>query len=130
MGLVEDNDLSVSAVITHNGMKKTFRDLRDSNGNAIVVPGGVTSSQIYNTPIYIPTSKAWSKEKAEIILGDFTKAVIGTRDNIEYEILKEATVGELNLAEQDLIAVKCTLRFGFNVVDTKAFSKVVPQAVS
>lgn len=127
MGLVEDNDLSVSAIITHNGMKKTFRDLRDKNGNAIIVPGNITSSQIYNTPIYIPTSKAWNKEKAEVILGDFTRAVIGTRDNIEYEVLKEATVGNVNLAEQDLIAVKCTMRFGFNVVDSKAFAKVTPK---
>ncbi|RXM74758.1 phage major capsid protein [Clostridium tetani] len=127
MGKVEDKDYTVNAIITHNGMKRTFRELRDSNNNAIVLPGGISGSQIYNTPIYIPQSKAWDKTKAEIILGDFTKAVIGTREGIEYEILKEATIGELNLAEQDLIAVKCTMRFGFNIVDNKAFSKVVPK---
>lgn len=129
MGLIESNDLAVSSVITHNGMKKTFRDLRDNNGNAIVVPGGASSSQIYNTPIYIPASKVWNKTKAEVILGDFTKAIIGTRDNITYETLTEATVGGINLAEQDLIAIKCTMRFGFNVVDKKAFAKITPKTV-
>lgn len=128
MGKVEDDDYTVNAIVTHNGMKKKFRELRDGNGNAIVIPGGVSGSQIYQTPIFIPQSKAWDKTRAEVILGDFTKAVIGTREGIEYEILKEATVGEINLAEQDLIAVKCTMRFGFAIVDNKAFSKVVPSA--
>ncbi|WP_346929190.1 phage major capsid protein [Clostridium sp.] len=127
MGKVEANDLSVNAMVTHNGMKETFRNLRDTNGNAIVVPGGVSGNQIYNTPVYIPSSKVWDKTKAEVILGDFNKAIIGTRDDIEYEVLKEATVGSLNLAEQDLIAIKCTMRFGFNPVDKKAFAKVVPK---
>lgn len=127
MGKVEDSDLSVNAIITHNGMKKTFRNLRDSNGNSMVISGGVSGSQIYNTPIYIPSSKVWDRTKVEVILGDFSKAIIGTREGIEYEILKEATVGSLNLAEQDLIAVKCTMRFGFNIVDKKAFSKVIPK---
>ncbi|MDU7066718.1 MAG: phage major capsid protein [Clostridium perfringens] len=126
MGLVEDNDLSVDSIITHNGVKKTLRELRDSNGNSLVLNGGASGTQIYATPIYIPTSKVWSKEKAESLLGNFKKAVIGTREDIHYEILDQATVGGLNLAEKDLIAVKCTMRMGFEVVSKKAFSKIVP----
>ena len=128
MGKVEEDEYSVTSIVTHNGMKKTFRNLRDTNGNALVVPGGVSGSQIYQTPIFVPQAKAWDKTKAEVILGDFTKAVIGTREDITYEILTEATVGEINLAEQDLIAVKCTMRFGFEVINAKAFSKIVPNA--
>lgn len=127
MGLVEANDLSVNGITTHNGMKQILRDLRDTNGNALVLPGGVSGERIYNTPLYIPASKAWDKTKAESILGDFTKAIIGTREDITYEILDQATVGEINLAEQDLIAVKCTMRFGFNVINTKAFAKITPK---
>lgn len=126
MGKVEEDDYSVTAIVTHNGMKKTFRDLRDTNGNAIVVPGGISGSQIYQTPIFVPQAKAWDKTKAECILGDFRKAVIGTREDIQYEVLREATVGGLNLAEQDLVAIKCTMRFGFEVINSKAFSKIVP----
>ena len=128
MGKVEEDDYAVTAIVTHNGMKKTFRDLRDSNGNAVVVPGGISGSQIYQTPIFVPQAKAWDKTKAECILGDFTKAVIGTREDIQYEVLREATVGEINLAEHDLIAIKCTMRFGFEVINAKAFSKIVPKA--
>lgn len=129
MSKVEANDLAVNAIITHNGMKHTMRTLRDSSGNALVVPGGASGTQIYNTNIFYPANKSWDKTQADILLGDFNRAVIGTRDNIEYEILKEATVGEINLAEQDLVAIKCTMRFGFVVVDNKAFSVVKPQVL-
>ena len=127
MSKVEANDLAVNAIITHNGMKHTMRTLRDSSGNALVIPGGASGSQIYNTNIFYPANKSWDKSQADILLGDFNRAVIGTREGIEYEILKEATVGEINLAENDLIAIKCTMRFGFVVVDSKAFSVVKPK---
>lgn len=129
MAFVEANDLSVSNIVTHNGIKSLMRNLRDANGNYKVVPGGATGQNIFNTPISIVGNKAWEKEKANIMLGDFNKSIIGVRDNIEYEILKEATIGDLNLAEKDLVAVKCTMRFGFNIVDPKAFALVEPQVL-
>ena len=128
MGKVEDADLTVNGIVTSNKSRQILRDLRDSNGNAMVIPDGVGKESIYNTPIYIPTSRAWNHTKAQSIVGDFKKAVIGTREGITYEILDQATVGEINLAERDMIAVKCTMRFGFEVVNKKAFSKVVPSA--
>lgn len=127
MAKVEESDLPVNAIVSHNGMKNTMRTLRDASGNALVVTGGATGSQIYNTSIFYPANKSWDKSKADILLGDFNRAVIGTREGINYEILKEATVGEINLAEQDLVAIKCTMRLGFVVADSKAFAVVKPR---
>lgn len=124
MSKVEDNDLSVSAVVAPNSIKGALRTLRDANNNALVVPGGVTGQQIYNTDIYIPTSKVWDKSKADLIVGDFTRSVIGTRQEIKYEVLDQATVGDINLAEQDLIAIKATMRMGFEIIDKNAFSLI------
>lgn len=126
MSKVEESDLVVNGIVAPNSIKGTLRELRDGDGNAIVVPGGVSGTQIYNTPIYIPTSRAWKAEKARCIIGDFTKAMIGTRTGINYEILDQATVGDINLAERDIIAIKCTMRFGFKVVNPKAFSLIKP----
>ena len=128
MSKVEANDLVVNGVVAPNSIKGTLRTLRDANGNMVVVPGGATGQQIYNTPIYIPTSKAWDSSKANVIVGDFNKAIIGTRSEIKYEILDQATVGGINLAENDLLAIKCTMRFGFNVIDSKAFALIKPHA--
>lgn len=128
MSKIEANDLVVNGIIAPNGVKATLRTLRDSNGNALVIPGGVTGTQIYNTPIHIPTSKVWDNLKASSIVGDFNRAVIGTRSGITYEVLDQATVGGINLAERDLLAIKCTIRFGFKVVDPKAFALIKPQS--
>lgn len=127
MSSIEASDLVVNAMVAPNSIKGQMRNLRDSNGNALVVPGGASGSQIYSTPIYIPTSKIWQPDKANILLGDFNSAVIGTRENMTYEILDQATVGGINLAERDMIAVKCTMRFAFKIIDPKAFSAVVPK---
>lgn len=128
MSKIEANDLVVNGIVAPNSVKATLRTLRDSNGNALVVPGGVTGTQIYNTPIHIPTSKVWDNSKASSIVGDFNRAVIGTRSGITYEVLDQATVGGINLAERDLLAIKCTMRFGFKVVDPKAFALIKAQA--
>ena len=129
MTKVEESDLIVNSIVAPTSVKGTLRNLRDSNGNAIAVTGGITGTSIYNTPIHIPVTSVWDKSKADILLGDFTRAMIGTRSDITYEVLDQATVGGINLAEKDLLAVKCTMRFGFNVIDPKAFALVKPQVL-
>lgn len=125
MALIESNDLVPNGIIAPIRAKNELRMLRDSNGNAMVVMGGITGSSIYNTPIYYPASRSFDTSKAEFLLGDFNRAIIGTRDDITYEVLDQATVGGVNLAERDLIAIKCCMRFGFKVVDPKAFTKIL-----
>lgn len=126
MTKVEENDLVVNGIVAPTSVKGTLRNLRDSNGNAIAVTGGITGTSIYNTPIHIPVTSVWDKLKANVLVGDFSRAMIGTRSDITYEVLDQATVGGINLAERDLLAVKCTMRFGFNVIDPKAFALVKP----
>lgn len=124
---VEANDLNPNAMVGAVSLKNEIRLLRDSNGNAIQVPGGASGTMIYNLPIYYPTTKAFNSAKAQLIIGDYSRALIGTRDDISYEVLDQATVGGVNLAEKDLLAIKCTLRFAFNVADSKAFAALVPK---
>ncbi|MBC9722038.1 MAG: phage major capsid protein [Lactobacillus sp.] len=124
---IEANDLNPNAMIGAVSLKNELRLLRDTNGNAVQVPGGASGSMIYNLPIYYPTTRAFDSTKAQLLVGDYSRAIIGTRNDISYEILDQATVGGVNLAEKDLLAIKCTLRFAFNVVDSKAFSALIPK---
>lgn len=134
MAFVEDEGLNVTAFAAKNGIKNTLRKLRDANGNQLLA-NGVNSQEFYNVPISF-SRKGWNKEKADIIGGNWKYAVVGIRDGLKYEILKEATLqgtlGEdgkpLSLAEQDLIAIKATMRLGFLVVKDEAFCAVVPAA--
>ena len=133
MALVEEGGSDVNGFTAHYGIKNDLRKLRDANGNALFVPG-TDQNEFYSNPIDFSRNNAWDREKADIIAGDFDKALVGIRDGIEYEILKEATLqgsldedGEpISLAEQDLIAIKATMRLGFLVVKDKAFAALIP----
>lgn len=134
MGMVEDASMDVNGNAAHYGIKNTLRQLRDKNGNMIYFPG-TDGQQLYNNPIEFCRNGAWDKKKAELIVGDWNKLLVGIRKDIEYEILKEATLMEtldedgkpLSLAEQDLIAIKATMRVGILQVMDGAFAVVVPE---
>ena len=73
-----------------------------------------------------------------MLAGEWKYSVVGIRDELEYEVLREATLHNitmadgkpLSLAENDLIALKVTMRLGFTVVQPKAFAMLVPKAVT
>lgn len=133
MALVEAAGTDVNGFSAHYGIKNDLRKLRDANGNALYVPG-TDQNEFYSSPIDFSRNNAWDNEKAEIIAGDFDKCIVGIRDGIEYEILKEATLQgtldedgkPISLAEQDLVAIKATMRIGFLVVKDEAFAALTP----
>lgn len=134
MALVEDEDYDVTSFVARKGVKNTLRKLRDANGNQLFADG-VNGTEFYNEPIEFVSKGVWDKDKAEVIGGDFKKySLLGIRTGIQYEILKEATLQgtvdedgkPISLAEQDLIAIKATMRLGYLVVKDEAFCAVVP----
>lgn len=124
MALVEDNKLICGNLLMGNSQKKVLREL----SNNVLNKGAITLNSAYEVPIeYV---RNWDDTKALAITGDFTKAIIGTREGIEYRVLDQATITSadgttINLAQQDMIAIKATMRLGFVVAEPKAFSMVV-----
>lgn len=135
MALIEDSGQDVNGFAAHYGMKNSLRKLRDSNGNALFVPG-VGQNEFYNNPIEFVRNGAWDKAKAEVIAANWNYSLVGIRAGIEYEILKEATLqtvtmGDgkpLSLAENDMVAIKATMRLGFLPIKDEAFSILTPKA--
>ncbi len=133
MALVEKN-CDVNGFAAHYGIKNDLRKMRDSNGNAAYVPGTDTST-FYSEPIEFSRNNAWDKEKAEVIAGDWNKLLIGVRDDIEYEVLREATLQNtvdadgkpLSLAEQDMVAIKATMRIAVLPIKDDAFAVLAPK---
>lgn len=137
MALIEDAGLDVNGFAANNGIKNRLRKLRDSNGNQLFV-NGVDQKEFYNEPIEFSRNGAWDKTKAEIIAADWSKSLVGIRDGLEYEILKEATLQgtvdtdgkPISLAEQDLIAIKATMRIGFLPIKDEAFAILATKGTS
>lgn len=129
MATIEGAGLDVNGFAAHYGVKNRLRKLRDQNGNQLYVQG-VGQTEFYNSPIEFVRNGAWDKTKAEIIAADWSKSIVGIREGIEYEILKEATLQgtldadgkPISLAEQDMIAIKATMRLGFLPIKDEAFA--------
>lgn len=134
MALVEANGLDVNGFAGHYGLKNSLRKLRDANGNALFVPG-VGQNELYSNPIEFVRNGAWDKTKAELIAGNWGYSLVGMRAGIEYEILKEATLQSvtmddgkaLSLAENDMVAIKASMRLGFLPIKDNAFALLTPK---
>jgi len=135
MALIEDAGLDVNGFAAHYGVKNRLRKLRDANGNQLFVKG-VDQTEFYSNPIEFSRNGAWDKDKAELVAADWTKSIVGIRDGLEYQVLKEATLQgtldedglPISLAEQDLIAVKATMRLAYLPIKDEAFSLLVKTA--
>lgn len=123
MAIVEKNKLVCNNILMGNSQKKVLRDL----ANDALYKNAISLNSAYETPIEFVRN--WDDTKSLAITGDFTKAIIGTREGIEYKVLDQATIGTgdtaINLAQRDMIAIKATMRLGFVVAEPKAFSMVV-----
>lgn len=134
MGTVEERGYDVDGWAASRSVKKTIRSLRDDNGNKLFVEG-IDGKEFYNEPIDFCGNQAWDVDKATMIGGAFSRySLIGIRADIEYEILTEATLQSvimpdgkpLSLAENDMIALKATMRLGYLCVKPEAFCVVAP----
>lgn len=134
MALIEDAGLDVNGFAAHFGIKNRLRKLRDKDGNQLYV-NGIDQKEFYNSPIEFSRNGAWDKTKAELIAGDWSKSLVGIREGLEYEILKEATLQgtlgadgkPISLAEQDMIAIKATMRLGYLPIKDEAFAILKPK---
>lgn len=133
MAMVEEAGYDVDGFAARIGLKNTLRKLRDANGAPIFVPG-TDQNELYGQPIEFVRNGAWKDKQADLIAGEWKYSLVGIREGIEYEILKEATLQNtldedgkpLSLAEQDMVAIKATMRIGYLCVKPEAFAALVP----
>ena len=137
MALVEASSLDVNGFAAGYTLKNDLRKLRDANGNQLFVQD-VNQNTLYAQPIEFSRNGAWDATKAAAIAADWKYSIVGIRSQIEYEVLKEATLqtvtmGDskpLSLAENDMIAIKATMRLGFLPVKEEAFAVLAPKATT
>ena len=116
MGLVEESGYSVNGLLAGPGIKKVFRGMTDSTGQLI------TGDEISALPRAIIENGAWDGTKATAIVGDFQQAVFAIREDMEYKLLTEGVIQDpsdnsivYNLAQQDMVALRVTFRFGWQL---------------
>ena len=115
-GQVEDDGFDVNISITDRFLRRRLRGLRDADGQPIYLDGiradGGTAS-IYGQDLLYVKNGGWNRNVATALSGDRTKVVIGIREDVQVKLLTEATVGGINLAERDMVALRFKFRVGF-----------------
>lgn len=134
MALIEDKGEDPNGFAGHYGLKNKLRKLRDANGNQLYV-SGVNQTEFYDNPIEFVRNGAFDKSVAELFAANWNYSIVGIREDISYEILTEATLQSvtmsdgkpLSLAENDMIAIKATMRIGYLPIKDDAFAVLRPE---
>lgn len=124
-GLVEDDGFDVNSAFTGRFLRRRLRGLRDADGQPIYLDALRTdqsTAEIYGQALRYVTNGGWNQATATALVGDSSKVVIGIREDVQVKLLTEATVGGINLAEKDMVA----LRFKFRVAFATAYSTARP----
>ena len=118
---VEDDGFDVNAAYTGKFLRSKLRGLRNMDNDPIYLDAlrsdGSTAS-IYGEDLKYVGKSVWDREAAVALVGDREAAVLGLRQDVQVKFLDQATVGGINLAERDMVA----LRFKFRVAYATAFS--------
>jgi HK97 family phage major capsid protein len=119
---VEDDGYAVSGVIASTNMKAKLRGLRDDSGQPLFnkTMQGNTQYALDGAPMYFPDNGSFNKSIAQMIVGDFSKAVYAIRQDITVKILTEGVIQDpttkdivYNLAQQDMVALRVVFRMGW-----------------
>lgn len=118
MMLVEEDGFDVNGFVARKRIKGGLRGLRTNDG-ALLFQGALQAGApdtVYNEPIFYGQNEAWADDVADLFTGDFTKGIIGIRQDITYKVLDQAVITDdsgniiFNLAQQDMVALRCVFR--------------------
>jgi len=127
---VEADGFDVNGVIAARTLKGKIRAARSTVGEQLAEPaegtgvaGQAPVDQAYSVPIRYPMRGMWptGTGAVEAIVGDFTQGLIGVRSDLSFKVLDQAVITDgsgviqFNLAQQDMVAVRVTARFAFQV---------------
>lgn len=123
MALVEADGFDVTGLVTTRAYRARLRGARDSTGQRLL---DISQNTFEGVDIRYVMSGLWpsaANDAAELVAGDFTKGILGVRQDITWKLLTEAVIQDnagrivYNLAQQDMVAMRVTARFGFQVAN-------------
>lgn len=125
MQKVEADGYRVTGFFSDSTFEADLRDLRNANRDLLYstsLTAGTPDSLLGRNVNYDNTG-IFDSEKALMIAGDFSKAVYAMRQDMTYKVLDQAVIQNddgsiaFNLAQQDMVALRCVMRIGFEVLE-------------
>lgn len=122
--LVAEDGFGVNGFASAPGYRWRLIGLRSTDGIPIYAPpAGDQPGTLYGFPINELMNGGWVNADADIIGGDWSKVVIGTRTDIRFKLFTEGVISDesgavvLNLMQQDSVALRATMRVGYCVAN-------------
>jgi HK97 family phage major capsid protein len=126
MNLVEEDGFAVNGFAARTRLKSALRGLRDKNGALLFQPSlqAGTPATLYDESVVYPDGNgAWEDRGVDLVAGDWSKGIIGIRQDVTYRIFEEGVISDengkviLNLMQQDSSVLRVVLRIGFVVAN-------------
>jgi HK97 family phage major capsid protein len=121
---------SINGFVVRPGMRWRLTGLRSAQGipifnqnyvNPNQAPGPATA--IYGYPASMADNGAFDMSVAQLVTGDFSKAIIGMRQDMTYKMFDQAVISDdtgkviLNLMQQDAVAMRLVMRLAYATVN-------------
>lgn len=122
-----------TTLLARRGLRFRLANLRDDNGAPIFMPSmssdpgsvdqlhGLMTHWVSGTVADGNSDQlVWDPDEAEAIVVDRSRVIIGVRQDITVKFLDQATVGGINLAERDMVALRFKARYAYALGDNIA----------
>ena len=126
-----DDDIEINAFVSRVSNRSALRDARDGDKKTIY---DKDTNKLDGTVVVDMKSKQF--KKGDLIAGDFDNLIYGVPYNINYKISEEGQITTVknadgtpvNLFEQEMIAIRCTMDIAVMITKTNAFAKLTDAA--
>lgn len=120
---VDEAGWDPSTFIGPRGLRFRLANQRDSTGAPVYQPslGGVTGAlggQVHGLDAAWASGRVWDRDTATGLVVDASRVMIGVRQDITVKLLDQATVGGINLAERDMVALRFKARYAYVLGNT------------
>jgi HK97 family phage major capsid protein len=122
---IAKDGFSINGFACRPGLNWSFVGLRNANGTPIYQPSlteGIPGT-LYGYPHNEVLNGAWDSSVAEILAADWSKFVVGVRQDITFRIFDTGVISDdtgkviVNLLQQDSKALRVVFRVGFQVLN-------------
>jgi hypothetical protein len=119
--VIAKDGFAINGFASRPGLKWKLTGLRSSDGVPIYQPdlqnGG--GGNLYGYGLSEVINGAWDADEAELIAGDWSKCIVGMRQDISFKMFSEGVISDgsgavvLNLMQQDSVALRVTVRVAY-----------------
>lgn len=121
--LVTRDGFAVNGFVARPGLNWKLVGLRSAGDKQPIyqpnLQDGRPGGNLYGYPMAELTNGAWDLSEAELLMGDWSKAIVGIRQDISFKLFTEGVISDddgkviLNLMQQDSVALRVVVRYAF-----------------